>query len=83
MYLSYCTDDGSCIAAETFVYQTFIYGHSNFIGYNYLFGASYCKSYLADHSATGCLIREICSPHTIIPNFSHDELDATVSFTTT
>ena len=56
-------------------------GKLNFIGYtiDYLFGASHCKSYSADHSAIGSLIREIHSPHTVIPNFSHDELNAIVS----
>jgi len=47
-----------------------------------LFGASHCRSYSADHFAIGSLIREIRSPHTVIPNFSHDELNATVSLTT-
>ena len=53
--------------------------NSNFIGYNYLYGTSHCKSYARDHIAIGNLVREIRSMHTFIPHFSHSELETIVS----
>ena len=49
----------------------------NFLGYNYLYGASYCKSYSPHDVAIGSLIKEIRS-ESVTPNFSRAELDVIV-----
>ena len=53
--------------------------NSKFIGYNYLFGSTHCKSYSSEDIALGQLIREICYTHYQIGGFSSAELDSIVS----
>ena len=48
--------------------------NSNFIGYDFLYGSSHHKAYSPYLIAIGNIIREISS-QSVIPNFSHDELE--------
>ena len=59
--------------------------NSSFVGYNYMYGNSHCKSYSTDDVVVGYLIREIrdTHDHTVIPHFSQHELDIIVSSAST
>ena len=57
--------------------------NSGFIGYNYMYGNSHCKSYSTEHAAVGHLIREIRDTHSVISYFTHAELDYIVTSVST
>ena len=57
--------------------------NSNFIGYNFLYGHSHCKSYDIEHMATSQLIREVRSHQFFIPGFGADELNFFVATSST
>ena len=55
--------------------------NSNFIGFNFLYGHTCCKSSSPEHTAIGNLIREVRSNLFVIPGFSENELNDIVSYT--
>ena len=67
------------VPLEAFITYSSSTCNSNFIGYNFLYSHSHCKSYSTDHVAIGHLIREIRCSQTHIPGFSHEELDSIVT----
>ena len=54
-----------------------------FVGYNCMYGNSHCRTYSINHFAVGHLIREIRDTHSVIPHFTHSELDYIVTSAST
>ncbi len=50
-------------------------------GYNFLYGQSYCRCYLPEHTAIANLIRDIRDKQLFVPGFDQHELDSIVMST--
>ena len=82
MMFSACISHASPLICSIFTVTAQSY-NSNFIGYNFLYSHTPCKHYKHDHVAFSQLFREIRSDEFYIPGFSTDELDITVSTSST
>ena len=56
---------------------------SGFVGYKCMYGNSHCRSYSINHFTVCHSIREICATHSVIPHFTHSELDYTITSAST